>query len=337
MVLSTGVVYAWTLGHHALLPNVLISPSVNRLMHVVLVNGFIVVHTWIALGLPHWMQRLVYMCHSVVMYLKIHGYMSTNSRLYLKYTVDGEYKQDLSISNWIDWLCVPTLLYQPTYPRTPHIRWSFALVKALGALECIAAMYILLELHYIPLLIQYHGADLYSFAMFTVHVPVLGMCGFVLIFYIIFEEILNMMAEVTQFADRRFYNSWWNATGYAEFAFQWNRTTHLFLFKHVYEPLKMGGYSKLTSRFVTFFLSALFHEWIVAVTMRRIYGFPCFIAILLLQLPLVFMGDLLYKYDPDTFNGLWSVGNTFFWFGQCIGPSMIFYLYTWDDVASLIK
>ncbi len=32
----------------------------------------------------------------------------------------------------------------------------------------------------------------------------------ILIFYIVFELILNGLAEVTRFADRRFYDDWWN-------------------------------------------------------------------------------------------------------------------------------
>ena len=44
----------------------------------------------------------------------------------------------------------------------------------------------------------------------------IGICRFItlylLAFYVIFECVLNVFAEVTQFADRGFYDAWWNST-----------------------------------------------------------------------------------------------------------------------------
>ena len=35
---------------------------------------------------------------------------------------------------------------------------------------------------------------------------------YLLAFYVIFECVLNVFAEVTRFADRGFYDAWWNST-----------------------------------------------------------------------------------------------------------------------------
>jgi sterol O-acyltransferase len=38
----------------------------------------------------------------------------------------------------------------------------------------------------------------------------------IMIFYMMFELILNGIAEVLCFADRRFYDDWWNSTTWDE-------------------------------------------------------------------------------------------------------------------------
>jgi len=41
--------------------------------------------------------------------------------------------------------------------------------------------------------------------------------------YVIWELILNVLAEVTYFADRGFYADWWNSVSWDQFARDWNR------------------------------------------------------------------------------------------------------------------
>jgi sterol O-acyltransferase len=52
------------------------------------------------------------------------------------------------------------------------------------------------------------------------------MLNYLLIFYIIFECICNAFAELTRFADRGFYEDWWNAVTWDEFARKWNKPVH---------------------------------------------------------------------------------------------------------------
>ena len=40
----------------------------------------------------------------------------------------------------------------------------------------------------------------------------------IIIFFIVFECILNAAAELTYFGDREFYQDWWNSTTFDEFA-----------------------------------------------------------------------------------------------------------------------
>ena len=40
----------------------------------------------------------------------------------------------------------------------------------------------------------------------------------IIVFFILFECILNGIAEITFFDDREFYQDWWNSTTFDEFA-----------------------------------------------------------------------------------------------------------------------
>jgi hypothetical protein len=57
------------------------------------------------------------------------------------------------------------------------------------------------------------------------------------LFEMMFENLCNMFAELTCYADREFYKDWWNSTSFIEYNRNWNRPVHLFLLKHIYQEL----------------------------------------------------------------------------------------------------
>ena len=83
-----------------------------------------------------------------------------------------------------------------------------------------------------------------------------------LMFYVIFHSIFNGLAEVTMFADRRFYSDWWNAGDLGEYWRKWNQPIHNYLIRHVYFPSRRAGYSSTLGMLLTFTVSAVFHEYI---------------------------------------------------------------------------
>lgn len=75
----------------------------------------------------------------------------------------------------------------------------------------------------------------------------------------------------SSFADRRFYDDWWNSTSWDEFSRKWNRPVHTFLLRHVYAST-MTSYklSRRSAMFLTFLLSAAVHELVMAVVTKKI-------------------------------------------------------------------
>lgn len=83
-------------------------------------------------------------------------------------------------------------------------------------------------------------------------------------FYLSFHSFLNLMGELLQFADRKFYGDWWNANNINVFWSSWNMPVHMWAVRHVYKPITERGYSKVVAGIVVFLMSAFFHEYLVS-------------------------------------------------------------------------
>jgi len=103
--------------------------------------------------------------------------------------------------------------------------------------------------------------------------------AWLIMFYCLFHSYLNMWAEITRFADRRFYSDWWNANNLSEYWRKWNQPIHNFLIRHVYYPLRRRRVSSAVCMLVTFTVSAIAHEYIVV----GIFSVLNFIAFILMM------------------------------------------------------
>ena len=73
------------------------------------------------------------------------------------------------------------------------------------------------------------------------------------------------------FADRQFYDDWWNSTSWDEFSRKWNKPVHTFLLRHVYaSSISSYKLSRSSAMFFTFLLSAAVHELVMAIVTKKI-------------------------------------------------------------------
>ncbi|KAI7127092.1 acyl-CoA/sterol acyltransferase [Hortaea werneckii] len=141
-----------------------------------------------------------------------------------------------------------------------------------------------------------------------------------LTWYLIWECILNVLAEVTRFADRGFYGDWWNSVTWDQYARDWNRPVHNFLLRHVYHSsISTFHLSRNAATFVTFLLSALVHEMCMAIMFKKVRGYLFWMQ--LLQMPLVMVSR------SKLLKGRVVLGNVIFWMGLFVGPSFLTSLY----------
>jgi diacylglycerol O-acyltransferase 1 len=74
--------------------------------------------------------------------------------------------------------------------------------------------------------------------------------------------------------------AWWNCKDLEEYWKLWNMPVHTWFIRHLYNPILKRGISRVYANFITFFVSALAHEWIVSCALG-VFGYQAFLAMLL--------------------------------------------------------
>jgi sterol O-acyltransferase len=244
-------------------------------------------------------------------------------------TTDNAYPNNLTLYNFVEWTCLPTLLYEVEYPRQERVNWLYVLEKSAATLGVIWVMIIISQTYIYPVVVETVRQKeagmsfderwkefpwLVSDLLFPMLLEQL------LSWYVIWECLLNVLAEVTRFADRGFYGPWWNSVDFSEYARLWNIPVHQFLLRHVYHSsISFFRLSKMQATFFTFLLSAIVHEVLKFCLFKKVRGY-LFLS-QLSQIPLAAFCKTKFMKGRDT------LGNVVFWFGLFIGPSVITSLY----------
>ncbi|KAI4268917.1 MAG: hypothetical protein LQ337_007571 [Flavoplaca oasis] len=237
------------------------------------------------------------------------------------------YPQNLSLSNYADYILCPTLCYELEYPRTERTQYLELFWKTLAVFGCIFLLTITSEEFIVPVL---HDASVRlnditstseTLLILSESISLLlfpFMVTFLLVFLVIFEYVLGAFAEITCFADRHFYSDWWNSCDWLEFSREWNIPVHHFLRRHVYGASR-PYMSRNMSTLVTFLISAFGHELVMGCITKKLRGYG-FLA-QMLQLPIVALQR------TEVFRGKRLFNNICFWISMILGLSMMCALY----------
>lgn len=239
------------------------------------------------------------------------------------------YPKNLRLLNFAEFICLPTLVYELEYPRQEKINWWYVLEKTLATFGVLCVMMVISQAFIYPpvaktLRMKEAGMPIeerwreFPFIVSDMLFPLL--IEQLLTWYLIWECILNVLAEVTMFADRGFYGDWWNSVTWDQYARDWNRPVHNFLLRHVYHSsISSFHLSRTTATFVTFLLSALVHEMCMAIMFKKVRGYLFWMQ--LLQMPLVMVSRSKLLRNRTV------LGNVVFWLGLFVGPSFLTSLY----------
>ncbi|EFE38511.1 hypothetical protein TRV_06840 [Trichophyton verrucosum HKI 0517] len=218
------------------------------------------------------------------------------------------YPQNLTWKNYIEFIFFPTLCYELEYPRTKDRSWIEVLIKAAAVFGCIFLLTLTSEEFIVPVLsdsafrlrtIPSHFerglilAETISMLLFPF------MVTFLLVFLVIFEYVLGAFAEITRFADRRFYSDWWNSCDWLEFSRKWNLPVHHFLRRHVYFS-SLTRFSAPGAMAITFLVSSIAHELVLVCITKKWRGYGFFA--MMMQLPIVAVQRSKFVKGRKTFN-----------------------------------
>ncbi|KAJ7224178.1 MBOAT, membrane-bound O-acyltransferase family-domain-containing protein [Mycena pura] len=219
------------------------------------------------------------------------------------------YPNNITFKNFAVYQLIPTLVYELEYPRTDRIRPLYVFEKTVATFGTFALLYTVTETFILPRASNY-GDSSFLRALLDLALPF--MIAYLLLFYIIFECICNGFAELSYFADRQFYEDWWNSTSWDEFSRKWNKPVHTFLLHHVYAST-MTSYqlSRGWAMFITFLVSAVVHELVMTVVTKKFRFYLFFLQIF--QIPLI----MLSRMPVIKRNKL--LGNVVFWLGLYAG------------------
>ncbi|KAI7777174.1 hypothetical protein LA080_003906 [Diaporthe eres] len=153
------------------------------------------------------------------------------------------YPNNMTFQNHYEYIVFPTLVYELEYPRSERIDWSYVAEKAAATFGLIFVMMMVSQAFIYPVVmktVRMKEAGLTLVERFGEFPWLLSdlvfpfMMEYLLTWYLIWEAILNLLGELTYFADREFYSDWWNSVSWDQFARDWNRPVHNFLLRHVY-------------------------------------------------------------------------------------------------------
>ncbi|TFK48536.1 MBOAT-domain-containing protein [Heliocybe sulcata] len=215
--------------------------------------------------------------------------------------------ENITFKKFAVYQLIPTLVYELEYPRTDKIRPLYVFEKTVATFGTFALLYTITESFILPMTPRASGQ---SFARSLLDLALPFMIAYLLLFYIIFECICNGFAELSYFADRQFYEDWWNSTSWDEFSRKWNKPVHTFLLRHVYAE-STYRVSRTSALFFTFLLSAAVHEMVMAIVTQKIRMY--LFTLQLIQIPLIYVGRLpVIKRNK-------LLGNIVFWLGLYAG------------------
>lgn len=200
------------------------------------------------------------------------------------------YPNNVSLMNFIEFSCLPVLVYEPKYPRASRIDYHIVIEKLVMIAGIILVEWFLMEHFIVPSIVTLvlEKDPTYSVveAMLDLAVPL--QLFVVLLFYLVFECILGANAELMRLADRMTYADWWNSTTFEEFSRKWNKPVHEFLLRHIHiEAQNSLGLSRRVATIATFLYSIVAHE-IILLAMFGIFR-PYLGFFSLFQIPLWFI------------------------------------------------
>ncbi|OHF01492.1 MBOAT family protein [Colletotrichum orchidophilum] len=203
------------------------------------------------------------------------------------------YPNNLSFANHYEYIALPTIVYELEYPRSESIDWYYVAEKTAATFGIILVMIMVSQAFIYPVVMQTvvmkeTGMPLaerfryFPWMLSDLMFPFI--MEYIMAWYLIWETVLNTLAELTYFADRSFYDAWWNSVSWDQFARDWNRPVHNFLLRHVYHSsISSMKVNRHTATLITFFLSACVHELVMWCIFKKLRGYLLFLQ--MCQLP----------------------------------------------------
>jgi len=265
--------------------------------------------------------------------MKMHSYWWTNQIMQQKFEATAAAKKQESTKgkegavvsseghpmpwmHFLYFLIAPTLIYELSYPKVKKINWLYFIGLAVQAWSCFFVIYLIIVEDLLPIYSQSHDIPIIKSCLMLA-LPSFSV--WMILFYCLFHCILGMIAELTFFADREFFQDWWNARSFDSWWRKWNTPVHKWMLRHIYlDSMQTVNYSRDAAAMATFAISALAHEFILAVSFRMVR--PILFTTMILQLGMTYATKLPFVEGTE-------LGNFIMWVCLLVGQPAVQILY----------
>ena len=268
--------------HDSIWRNVALAHGINATLCLLVTS--VVVYFYI----HHPLIGTICQVHAIIVWLKICSYAFTNRDLRhaMLHPITAAampdiysacpYPHNITLSNLSYFWWAPTLVYQPAYPRSTHIRWLFVL-KRLAEVACLSVFIWLASAQYAAPLLRNSlnkmaSLDIAAIVERLMKLSTISLVIWLAGFLAIFQSLLNALAEIMRFGDREFYTDWWNSPSVGSYWRTWNKPVYYFMRRHVYSPLVGRGWTPHMASAMVFVFSGFLHEVLVGIPTHNILG-----------------------------------------------------------------
>lgn len=126
------------------------------------------------------------------------------------------YCETPTLIGFTEFIMMPILVYRSDLPRRESIRIQYILIKLGNAIVIGLLIHKITNVYVMPYI--YNGSLMNSIVNTMLPLSLIS----ILMFYLVFECVLNILAELSRFGDREYYTDWWNSTSFGEFNRKWN-------------------------------------------------------------------------------------------------------------------
>ena len=226
--------------------------------------------------------------HAIIVWLKNCSYAFTNRDLRhgMLHPVSAAtlpelysacaYPKNITLGNLCYFWWAPTLVYQPVYPRSANIRWTFVAKRLAEAAGLGVFIWLASAQYAAPLLRNSLNKmavlDIASIIERLMKLSTISLIIWLAGFFCTFQSMLNALAEVMRFGDREFYTDWWNSPSVGFYWRTWNKPVYHFMRRHIYSPLIGRGWNSNLASAMVFVFSGFLHEVLVGIPTHNILG-----------------------------------------------------------------
>ncbi|XP_053646253.1 diacylglycerol O-acyltransferase 1 [Cherax quadricarinatus] len=243
-----------------------------------------------------------------------------------------QYPDNLTLGDLYYFLAAPTLCYELNFPRSQRIRIRFLLRRMLEVIVISNILLAMFQQWIIPSVKNsfkaFSDLDYMRCAERLLKLAIPNHILWLSWFYLCFHSFLNTLAELLYFADRDFYQDWWNAKDVGTFWRLWNLPVHKWAVRHIFVPMMTMKYSKTSASVAVFILSAALHEYLVSIPLHM-YKIGVFLG-MMVQVPLVYISTKVEaKFGP-------RLGNLIVWASLILGQPLGIMVYYHDYMVKTL-